>query len=241
MGGQRFRPEDYIPVQERVNTFWNDYPDGHIVTTLLSDPADFTICRYRADVYRSLNDERPAAVGHAFERAGQGMANQTSHEENCETSAIGRALANLGYATSHAQRPSREEMTKVQRAGSRPTPAAPATPSTASAPTPTPTPTPTADAAAAAPAADPAGSGERMPAKGLAALHAAAGKRNLSQDDVRALAIARYGVGGTTDLTVAQGRELYALVANAPEATLVDDVMAAREAVRRTTVNPMFA
>jgi hypothetical protein len=117
MNDQRFRLEDYIPVQERINRFWEDHPDGRIVTQLASDPGDFEICRYRAEVYRSLDDERPAAIGHAFERAGQGMANQTSHEENCETSAIGRALANLGYATSHLQRPSREEMQKVERTG----------------------------------------------------------------------------------------------------------------------------
>jgi hypothetical protein len=226
MGGQRFDLKDYIPVQERVNTFWQDHPDGHIVTTLLSDPEDFTICRYRAEVYRSLDDPRPAAVGHAFERAGQGMANQTSHEENCETSAIGRALANLGYATSHSQRPSREEMAKVQRAGAGSSPKA--------------EPAPTAEPVQPAPAPGPAGNVERMPAKGLTALHAAAGKRNLSQDDVQALAIARYGVSTTTDLSVAQGRELYALVANAQEEALVEDVMAARETRRRLVVNPMF-
>ena len=52
--------------------------------------------------------------GYAFEVAGSG-ANRTSHEENCETSAIGRALANMGYATSHKDRPSREEMSKASR------------------------------------------------------------------------------------------------------------------------------
>ncbi len=114
MSNQRFRLEDYIPVQERINQFWIDHPEGHIVTSLMSDPMDFELCRYRAEIYRSGEDARPAAIGHAFERAGQGMANQTSHEENCETSAIGRALANLGYATSHKARPSREEMAKVE-------------------------------------------------------------------------------------------------------------------------------
>lgn len=229
MGNQRFKLEDYIPVQERVNTFWKDYPDGHIVTTLLSDPADFTICRYRADVYRSINDERPAAVGHAFERAGQGMANQTSHEENCETSAIGRALANLGYATSASQRASREEMGKVQRAeAAQARPAAPRQAAEAPAPAPT-------------PAAKGGDAGAQIDQKGLAALHAAAGKRSLSHDDVKAMAQARYEVGSTKDLTVGQGRELYVALTSTPDEVLVDDVMAAREAVRRSGVNPMFA
>lgn len=234
MGGQRFKLEDYIPVQERINTFWRDYPDGHIVTTLMSDPGDFTICRYRADVFRSLDDQRPAAVGHAFERAGQGMANQTSHEENCETSAIGRALANLGYATSASQRASREEMGKVQRAEQAPS-------KPAQAPAPKQQPKPAAVEPAQAPVDVPADAQEPINQKGLSALHAAAGKRNLTHDDVKALSMARYAVGSTKDLTVQQGRELYVAIANTPEEQLIDEVMAAREVMRRSGVNPMFA
>jgi hypothetical protein len=61
--------------------------------------------------YRSLR-----ATGYAEEVRGEGNVNRTSHVENCETSAIGRALANLGYAGSDmTKRPSREEMQKVQR------------------------------------------------------------------------------------------------------------------------------
>lgn len=240
MGGQRFKLEDYIPVQERINTFWRDYPDGHIVTTLMSDPHDFTICRYRADVFRSLDDQRPAAVGHAFERAGQGMANQTSHEENCETSAIGRALANLGYATSASQRASREEMGKVQRGEQ-----AAAKPAQQPAPQPAPKtqqqPKPVAVEPAQAPVDAPADAAEPINQKGLGALHAAAGKRNLTHDDVKAMAMARYAVGSTKDLSVQQGRELYVAIQNTPEEQLIDEVMAARELMRRAGVNPMFA
>jgi hypothetical protein len=111
----RFRLEDYVSVQERIVQFWKDHPNGRILTALVSDPANWDICRYRAEVYTAREDERPVATGYAFEIAGKGMANQTSHEENAETSAIGRALANLGYATSQKDRPSREEMGKVER------------------------------------------------------------------------------------------------------------------------------
>jgi hypothetical protein len=59
------------------------------------------------------------ATGHAFEIDGEnGMANKTSALENCETSAIGRALANCGYGGD--KRVSREEMAKVER-GVQPT------------------------------------------------------------------------------------------------------------------------
>jgi hypothetical protein len=55
-------------------------------------------------------------TGYAEEVRGAGNVNRTSHVENCETSAIGRALANCGMAGSDmTKRPSREEMSKVQR------------------------------------------------------------------------------------------------------------------------------
>lgn len=114
----RFNPDDYIDVQERIVRFWQDHPDGQIITDLMSDPTDFAACRYKASVWKErghLDSKRPDATGWAFELAGGSGANSTSHEENCETSAIGRALANLGYATSREDRPSRQEMQKVDR------------------------------------------------------------------------------------------------------------------------------
>ena len=48
----------------------------------------------------TLKLERGTFVGHAYEREDSGYINKTSHVENCETSAIGRALASAGYAGS---------------------------------------------------------------------------------------------------------------------------------------------
>lgn len=110
-----FNPDDYIDVQARINRFWTEYPDGAIRTLHVGPIEDFTKTRYRAEIYKDKTNPHPDAVGYAFELAGGGGANKTSHEENCETSAIGRALANMGYATSGKDRPSREEMEKVQR------------------------------------------------------------------------------------------------------------------------------
>lgn len=108
-----FNLQDYIDVQTRINRFWTEYPDGAIRTELASVMNDFDRCRYRAEVYKQAENPRPDSVGYAFELLGSGMANKTSHEENCETSAIGRALANMGYATSSKDRPSRQEMQKA--------------------------------------------------------------------------------------------------------------------------------
>jgi hypothetical protein len=112
----QFDVNSYIDVQERIGRFWQEYPDGRIDTNIMSPPDDFSQCRYVARVYKELNHSVPAATGWAFEIAGGGGANRTSHEENCETSAIGRALANMGYATSGKDRPSKQEMTKAKNA-----------------------------------------------------------------------------------------------------------------------------
>jgi hypothetical protein len=61
-------------------------------------------------------DDVLISTGWAEEVRGQGNVNKTSHVENCETGAVGRALANAGMAGGLLEkRPSREEMGKVQR------------------------------------------------------------------------------------------------------------------------------
>jgi hypothetical protein len=122
----RFNIEDYVDVDERIDRFWEQYPDGRIITNLVSPEDDFTQCRYVAYVYKHRDHHVPDASGWAFEIATPGAQgpNATSHEENCETSAIGRALANLGFTTSRKgakePRPSKQEMDKVQRSGGLP-------------------------------------------------------------------------------------------------------------------------
>src|SRR5687767_16012515 len=69
---------------------------------------------FRASVYRTEKSRTPAATGWASERIGDGDVNTVACLENTETSAIGRALANLGL-TASAHRPSREEMDKANR------------------------------------------------------------------------------------------------------------------------------
>jgi hypothetical protein len=70
------------------------------------------ICVIRAELWL---ENVCIATGYAEEVRGAGNVNRTSHVENCETSAVGRALANAGMAgTDVNKRPSREEMSKVQ-------------------------------------------------------------------------------------------------------------------------------
>jgi len=70
------------------------------------------VCVIRAELWL---EDLCVATGYAEEVRGAGNVNRTSHVENCETSAVGRALANAGMAgTDVNKRPSREEMSKVQ-------------------------------------------------------------------------------------------------------------------------------
>jgi len=105
-----FNREDYETVEERLVKYWKDYPDGQIHTKVL----EHTTTRFivEASIYRTEADARPWTTGLAEETVQGRGVNSTSALENCETSAIGRALANAGYATK-GKRASREEMSKV--------------------------------------------------------------------------------------------------------------------------------
>jgi hypothetical protein len=109
--------ERYAPVARRITLFYERYPAGRIITTLIERDARAVI--FRARVYRGADDAHPAATGWALEREGDGDVNAVACLENTETSAIGRALANLGF-TASAERPSREEMARVARARQAP-------------------------------------------------------------------------------------------------------------------------
>ena len=105
-----FNLDDYETVEERLIKYWNDNPEGRIQTTLLEYSASRFIVS--AAVFRKAGDTAPWATGLAEETVQGRGVNATSALENCETSAIGRALANAGYATK-GKRPTREEMAKV--------------------------------------------------------------------------------------------------------------------------------
>jgi hypothetical protein len=105
-----FNLADYQPVEERLTLFWKDYPDGRISTELEVCEAHRYVVK--AYLYRTYLDQVAYSTGFAEEKDSDRGVNATSALENCETSAIGRALANAGYATK-GRRPSREEMVKV--------------------------------------------------------------------------------------------------------------------------------
>ena len=112
-----FNLEDYETVEERLVKFWKEHPDGLIHTTLVES----TLQRFivKASIFRTEVDAQAWTTGYAEETVSTRGVNSTSALENCETSAIGRALANAGYVTK-GKRPSREEMSKVKAAEPKP-------------------------------------------------------------------------------------------------------------------------
>jgi hypothetical protein len=105
-----FNLDDYETVEERLIKYWKEHPDGRIETKLIEASASRFIVQ--AYIYRTEADQQAWSSGLAEETVQGRGVNATSALENCETSAIGRALATAGYATK-GKRPSREEMSKV--------------------------------------------------------------------------------------------------------------------------------
>jgi len=105
-----FNLADYEPVEVRLEKFIKDYPAFRIATEL--EVVEATRYIVKAYLFKDAGDSLAWATGYAEETVTTRGVNQTSALENCETSAIGRALANAGYAPK-GKRPSREEMTKV--------------------------------------------------------------------------------------------------------------------------------
>jgi len=114
----QFNLDSYETVAERIQRFYETYPDGRIITedyTTENDRASM-MWRVKATIYLNTGDQAaglPKSTGHAFEIDGVGMSQKTAALETCESSAIGRALYALGMS---GQKPNtREEMAKVAR------------------------------------------------------------------------------------------------------------------------------
>jgi hypothetical protein len=104
---------DYEPVEDRLRQFWEDHPYGRVITDLEHHSDGDYIVRAEVYVGNELRNDPPTATGYAHDSVATLPANMKSSAlEVCETSAIGRALANAGYAPK-GKRPSREEMQKA--------------------------------------------------------------------------------------------------------------------------------
>lgn len=102
--------KDYVEVNVRIMKFYEKYPEGRITTELVKWENDVIVMK--ATAYRD-NQDIPASTGYAYEKEGSSFINKTSALENCETSAVGRCLAILGFEIKKSVA-SREEVANAQ-------------------------------------------------------------------------------------------------------------------------------
>lgn len=109
----KFNLDNYETVEDRLKKFWNDYPNGRVETEVVHITDNGECVTIKSAIYKDMNDTHPVATGIAQETKGQGgFANADAWMENCETSSLGRSLANWMYQGTDKARPSREEMSK---------------------------------------------------------------------------------------------------------------------------------
>ncbi|HET9529196.1 MAG TPA: hypothetical protein VFQ92_02505 [Blastocatellia bacterium] len=114
-GPSRGNPiQDYITVAERIEKFYERYPEGRIITHIVEHDGERGFILMRAEIYRNADDTHPSATGHAYELKSEGYVQRTSYIEVCETSTVGRALAMAGFEVKRGIA-SREEMEKSAR------------------------------------------------------------------------------------------------------------------------------
>lgn len=88
--------KEYAEVNQRIKAFRMVFPDGFIKTELMSLENGVAIFRAKVGYYGMDDKEVVLGTGTAYEKEGSTFINKTSYIENCETSAVGRALGMLG-------------------------------------------------------------------------------------------------------------------------------------------------
>ena len=100
----------YVMVHERVKEFLATKPGWRLVNEVVLLNADE--CAIVCKVYNE--DDKLMSTGHGYERAASGNINKTSHVENCETSAVGRALGFIGIGIDTSIRSAEEEISTIR-------------------------------------------------------------------------------------------------------------------------------
>lgn len=85
----------YVLVSDRISYFNNEYLNGRIITKLISKPEDDRVV-IKAIVTPDVENKDRYFTGYSQALWGDGYINKTSAIENCETSAVGRALGIMG-------------------------------------------------------------------------------------------------------------------------------------------------
>jgi len=110
-----FNLENYEDVDTRIHRFYSENPDGAILTELVSNDEEKGVVIFKALAFRTYVDTAPSAIGYARGARKDRGVDRDFWLENCESSSIGRCLANLGLSAK-GKRPSSLEMAKVNDA-----------------------------------------------------------------------------------------------------------------------------
>ena len=116
-----FNLENYEDVDTRIHNFYAAHPDGAITRQLIENNEEKGTVIFMAMAYRVYLDTQPSAVGYARGARKDRGVDRDFWFENCETSAIGRCLANLGLSAK-GKRASSLEMAKVNDSKASPAP-----------------------------------------------------------------------------------------------------------------------
>lgn len=107
--------KEYVEVNERIRAFRELYPKGSILTDIVSNQEG--VCVVKAAI---VIDNVVVATGHAYEKEGSTFINKTSYVENCETSAIGRALGAFGIGIDNSVASAEEVANAIKQQGNQP-------------------------------------------------------------------------------------------------------------------------
>jgi len=116
-----FNLNDYEDVDSRIHKFYQEYPDGAIITEQVLNDEEKGIVVFKAIAYRTYADTQPSATGFARGARKDRGVDASFWYENCETSSIGRCLANLGLSAK-GKRASSIEMARVNDSKTSPAP-----------------------------------------------------------------------------------------------------------------------
>ena len=108
--------KEYVEVNQRIKAFRSICPGGSITTEMLSN--DNGVCVFRATVCDE--NMQILGTGTAYEKETSSFINKTSYIENCETSAVGRALGFLGIGIDTSIASAEEVETAIVNQGGLP-------------------------------------------------------------------------------------------------------------------------
>ena len=109
--------KNYAEVNQRIKAFRMVYPDGFIYTHFFSLEGGVAVMLAECGFYRDNGDKVILGTGTAYEKETSSFINKTSYIENCETSAVGRALGMAGFGIDTSVASAEEVKTAILNQG----------------------------------------------------------------------------------------------------------------------------